>query len=229
MANKLFQSVIHQMKDVISRSVGVIDASGIVISSSDLGAIGEVRAQAAEAVFGSEQGLSFEGFTYKPFGSQGRPEYAVFVEGEDDFAATQCKVLAISLSSLKQFYDEKYDRGNFIKNVMLDNILPGDIYIKSRELHFDNDTTTRFFLSGLQSLQSFLVIDIIQPFSPTVKDFVISINETDMLLLKRFPVIESRTLKSWLAQYPTPCCGLYTKTLVGIGTAVTGIMSLPFI
>lgn len=229
MANKLFQSVIHQMKDVISRSVGVIDASGIVISSSDLGAIGEVRAQAAEAVFGSEQGLSFEGFTYKPFGSQGRPEYAVFVEGEDDFAATQCKVLAISLSSLKQFYDEKYDRGNFIKNVMLDNILPGDIYIKSRELHFDNDTTHAVLLIRLTEPTELSVIDIIQPLFPDrEKDFVISINETDIAVVKEVPQsIESKDLEKLARSVSDALAAeLFTKTLVGIGTAVTGIKEL---
>ena len=43
------------------------------------------------------------------------------------------------LSSIKQYYDEKYDRGNFIKNVILDNILPGDIYLKARELRFGSD------------------------------------------------------------------------------------------
>lgn len=29
--------------------------------------------------------------------------------------------------------------GNFVKNVILDNILPGDIYLKARELRFNND------------------------------------------------------------------------------------------
>ncbi|MCI8554884.1 MAG: PucR family transcriptional regulator, partial [Clostridiales bacterium] len=32
-------------------------------------------------------------------------------------------LLSVSLSSIKQYYDEKYDRGNFVKNVILDNIL----------------------------------------------------------------------------------------------------------
>ena len=32
---------------------------------------------------------------------------------------------------------------NFIKNVVLDNILPGDIYAKARELHFDSDVQPR--------------------------------------------------------------------------------------
>ena len=34
-------------------------------------------------------------------------------------------------ASIKQYYDEKYDRNNFIKNVVLDNVLPGDILVKA--------------------------------------------------------------------------------------------------
>ena len=49
------------------------------------------------------------------------------------------------LSSIKQYYDEKYDRSNFIKNVILDNILPGDIYLKARELHFNSDVIPRLY------------------------------------------------------------------------------------
>lgn len=49
------------------------------------------------------------------------PEYAVFVSGDDDLALKYLSMLAVTLSSIKQYYDEKYDRANFIKNVILDN------------------------------------------------------------------------------------------------------------
>ena len=55
-------------------------------------------------------------------------------------------MLAISLQSIKQYHDEKFDKANFIKNVVLDNILPGDIYAKARELHFRHPTCQRVVL-----------------------------------------------------------------------------------
>ena len=42
MSNRLFQSVIHQMKDAIERIIGVIDENGVIISCSELGKIGEI-------------------------------------------------------------------------------------------------------------------------------------------------------------------------------------------
>ena len=43
MANRVFQSVIYQMKDAVDRVVGVVDETGTVISCSELNQIGEVR------------------------------------------------------------------------------------------------------------------------------------------------------------------------------------------
>ena len=43
MSNKLFQSVIHQMEDVIDRIIGVIDENGMIIACSKLTKIGEPR------------------------------------------------------------------------------------------------------------------------------------------------------------------------------------------
>ena len=42
MSNRLFQTVVHQMKDIVGRTIGVIDENGIIIASSDLNKIGEL-------------------------------------------------------------------------------------------------------------------------------------------------------------------------------------------
>ena len=43
MSNRLFQSVIHQMKDAIDRVIGVIDENGVIIACSELVKIGEIK------------------------------------------------------------------------------------------------------------------------------------------------------------------------------------------
>ena len=35
MSNRLFQGIIHQMKDAVDRVIGVLDENGIVISCSE--------------------------------------------------------------------------------------------------------------------------------------------------------------------------------------------------
>ena len=141
MSNRLFQGVIHQMRDAIDRTIGVIDETSVIIACSELGRIGEVNDSITADVLAAPGTFVVNGYTYKSFGSRPRPEYAVFVSGSDPEASRYASLLAISLSSIKQYYDEKYDRSNFIKNVILDNILPGDIYLKARELRFNTDVS----------------------------------------------------------------------------------------
>ena len=43
MSNRLFQSVIHQMKDAVDRVIGVVDENGVIIACSELVKIGEIR------------------------------------------------------------------------------------------------------------------------------------------------------------------------------------------
>ncbi|MEG2143790.1 MAG: PucR family transcriptional regulator, partial [Oscillospiraceae bacterium] len=133
MSNRLFQGIVHQMRDSIDRVIGVIDETSHVIACSDLSKLDSSR-EYLSLNFQESRSFVRDGYTYKPFGSGSRFEFAVFVEGTDDTAARYASILAISVSNIKQYYDEKYDRGSFIKNVILDNILPGDVYIKAREL-----------------------------------------------------------------------------------------------
>ena len=141
MSNRLFQGIVHQMKDAVDRVIGVIDENGVVISCSELGRIGEVLSNLPSGIFVEHEKVCADGCTFRVFGSQLHAEYAVFIEGTDDIAAKYVDISCVALTTIKQFYDEKYDRGNFVKNVILDNILPGDIYLKARELHFNNEVS----------------------------------------------------------------------------------------
>ncbi len=230
MPNRLFQSIIHQMKDTIDRPIGVIDETGTIIASSELGKIGEILdSSVTEKVFQSSDAIVLDDMTFRSFGSPMRPDYAIFVDGTDELADKYVCVLAVAISNIKQYYDEKYDRGNFIKNVMLDNILPGDISIKARELHFSNDTTRAVLLIRITEPGEVSILDAIQNLFPDkTKDFVININETDIALVKEVrPNTESRDLEK-LARSIADSLGTdyYTHTLVGIGTAVTGVKDL---
>lgn len=229
MSNRLFQGIIHQTKEAIDRTIGVIDESLTVIACSDLGRIGEgCEAVSAESFSGTES-FAADGYTYKAFGSRPHCEYVLFVEGEDDNAARYAALLAVSLTSIKQYYDEKYDRGNFIKNVILDNILPGDIYLKARELRFNNDVSRVVLLIRINAKTEISAFDVIQNLFPDkAKDFVININENDIALVKEIRSgIDSRDLEKLARSIvDTLSSEFYTQATVGIGTAVEGIKAL---
>ena len=119
MSNKLFQSLIYQMKEELDCTVGVIDDKGVIIACSQLTRIGETDRSVFETASYSASAVVHNGCTYKPFGTHGKAEYVVFVEGTGDDAKHIAGLLSVSLTSVKALYDEKYDKANFIKNIIL--------------------------------------------------------------------------------------------------------------
>lgn len=229
MPNRLFQGIVNQMREAIDRTIGVVDETGTVIACSELGLIGEVRkGVVSSGVFGTTQ-TCVDNATYTTFDVLVRPEYAVFVDGTDELAHHYSALIAVALDQIKQNNDEKFDRSNFVKNVILDNILPGDIYIKSRELHFNNDASRVVFLIRTTQETEISVFDIIQNFFPDKsKDFVINVNESDIALVKEVrPNVDIKDLEKLARSInDTLLSEFYFNAVIGIGTCVTGIKEL---
>ncbi len=225
MANRLFQGVIHQMKDAIDRSFGVIDENYIVIASSDLSRIGETVLDEMPISDSFVSG----GLTYKVISSNQGAKYMVYVEGEDALAARYANVLAVSFSNIKFYYDEKYDRSNFIKNIILDNILPGDIYIKARELYFNSDVSRTVIIIRALEVSDVSIYDIVQNLFPDKsKDFIISINENDIALVKETAQgIDPKTIEKMASTIADTITGeFYAQVVIGIGTTVNNLKDL---
>ncbi len=184
MSNRLFQNVVHQMKDVVGRTVGVIDENGIVIACSELGKIGESRQRIREEIAYTSGALTFEGYTYRFIHAGGKNDCIVFVEGGDTHAESMSKLLSVSFGSLKELYDEKYDKVAFIKNIILDNILPSDIYAKSNEFRFDNEGRRAVVVIKFPAVGDMSAYEMVQAYSNDERGYVININEQDAVLCK---------------------------------------------
>ena len=229
MSNRLYQSIIHQMKDAIHCRIGVVDETGTVISCSELGRIGEVMPYSLAEAFAVSAPVVIGDCVFHSFGSPVHPEYAVFVENSEPEAGNFAAVLAIALANVKQYYDEKYDKRNFIKNVLLDNILPGDVYLKAKELHFNDSATRVVLLLRMTEKTDVMVYDLVQEIFPEKnRDFIININEHDIAIVKEVRAnVDTKDLDK-LARSVVDSLGtdLYAKVLVGIGTVATGIKDL---
>ncbi len=186
MSSRLFQGLVLQIKEATGKMIGVIDNDGTIIACSDLRKMGEVLEEAAYELESGKNSFQDENYSYRILSMHGmKLEYAVFVEGNDETAQNTAAVAAVSLSGLKQYYDEKYDRTTFVKNILLDNILPGDLYAKAKELHFANDTPRAVLLIRTVGRAETTVINIVSSIFPEKqKDFVFSVNEHDVAIVK---------------------------------------------
>jgi len=229
MSNRLFQGVIHQMRDAVDRVFGVIDDNGVIIACSELVKIGEMRQGVRDELAYTSDAITSGGYTYKPIGTGSKWEYIVFIEGEDKTAEKTATILSVSLSNIKNLYDEKYDKSSFIKNIILDNILPSDIYIKSKELRFNAEETRVVFLIKFHSKSEILSFDMVQNIFPDKnKDYVISTGEQDIVLVKEIkPNTDIREIEKVAKSIAdTLNSEFYVKVSIGIGTVVDNIKDL---
>ena len=67
MSNRLFQSIVHQMKDSINRTIGVVDRNGTVISCSELVRIGEIIEGVKEELTFTNDAFHLNGSTFQQF------------------------------------------------------------------------------------------------------------------------------------------------------------------
>ena len=211
MSSRVFQSVIVQMKEATDRVIGVIDADSNVISCSDTSLIGEKWPEAVIKLNSAPDSVVVvDKKTFKPLVSWSAYfDYAVFAEGDDETARSLCVMAYVALNGAKTYYEEKHDKGTFVKNIITDNILPGDIYIRAKELHFVTDV-----LSGM--------------FPDKQQDFVLSINETDIAIVKQLaPGTEkAELLQTAQTIEQTLRSELFVKTVIGISTVAGHLREL---
>ena len=231
MANSVFQSVIVQLKDITDRTFGVIDTDGYVVSSTDVSLVGERWTDAVLKITGSsDQLVTFGQKTFRAIvNSSNFLEYAVFCTGDDELAKVYCGMAFIALNDAKVFYEEKHDRGTFVKNIIMDNILPGDIYIRAKELHFSTDAPRAVFLVRQTGHSDVATVDVLAGMFPDkMQDFVLSINETDIAVVKQ---ISTSTTGGDLAKIAKSMENLlrnelYIKCVIGIGTVAEHLREL---
>ena len=231
MSNSVFQSVIVQLKSAVDRTLGVIDTDGCVISCTDAGLLGERWPDAALRIAGAaDSTITFGQKTFRAIVSNTNLfEYSVFCIGDDEQAKAYCNLAYIALNDAKIFYEEKHDRGTFVKNIIMDNILPGDIYIRAKELHFATDAPRVVFLVRQLGHGDVSSVDVISGmFQDKMQDFVISINETDIAVVKQLAEEPTGEELEKIAKgiEDTLRNELFVKTVIGIGTVVSHLREL---
>ena len=231
MSSRIFQSVIIQMKDATERTIGVVDNQGFVVACSELSMIGSYLDD-MQGITGDvpDQIFTTSYRTYRLLnGLDSQFDYAVFVEGHDSIARCVCILAAVAMGEAKTSYEEKHDKATFIKNIISDNILPGDVYVRAKELHFNADVSRAVFLIRQAGKSDVTAIEVLQSLFPDrQKDFVLSITESDLVLIKEMTAgFESEDLYAIAENIDkTMMRELGVKTVIGIGTPARHLREL---
>lgn len=229
MSNRVYQGMVRQMRDAVGRELGIVDENDLVTACSDLQRVGEPRLHIREELAYSGGSALIGGYTYRCIGASPKSDPVVFVEGDDEIASRAAAMLAVTVNNLKNLYDEKYDRGSFIKNIMLDNILQSDIYLKSKELHFDSEERRVVLIVKLLGKTDVMLYDVLQNMFPDKQhNYIISIGEQDIVLVRELG--ESGTMEETVqiaeSIVETMNTEFYTRVVVGVSSVAENLKVL---
>ena len=127
------------------------------------------------------------GYQYFKIYDNGVPEYVIQVKGEDESGYQIGKIAAFQIQSLLVAYKERYDKDNFIKNLLL-----VDIYCRAKKLHIENNVHRIVYLIETHIDKEMNVVEIVRSIFPAkTKDFVTAVDEHSIILVKELKEKES--------------------------------------
>lgn len=229
MAGKYLNTMLYQMKDAFGRKLGMIDHTGYITSPGNPAEIDANVSSILSKCEESEGAVHIYGYTFRPNFVRGKIEFVSFVEGEDPTAAKFTEILAIAIENIKQFYDDKFDKTNFIKNIMMDNVLPGDVFVKSKELHLAYEASRVVLVVKKTDKKDFDVFEVVMSLFPeNSKDFVIDLDNSTIALVRE--IRDGVTLKDIDKLANSIVDTLQSEAMVsvsvGIGTIVSNIRDI---
>ena len=231
MSGRIFQNVVLQLKENTDRTVGVIDGEGIVIACSELSMIGQRWTEYVQVVnSASGSMISSDGKTFKALnGWSNQFDYAAFAFGDNEISKTVCAMATVALNAAKAYYEEKHDRGSFVKDIISDNIMLGDIYMRAKELRVTADVPRGVFVVRSLKKGESVPTDVIQSLFPDRQnDFVLSVGEGDVVLIRQMPegagIKELNKIAASVEE--TLRVGGEPAVVVGIGTVATHLRDL---
>ena len=112
-------------------------------------------------------------------------EHILMAKGETDDTYMVGKIAAFQIQNLLVAYKERFDKDNFIKNLLLDNLLLVDIYNRAKKLHIDTDVRRIVFIIETKNEKDTNALETVRNiFSAKTKDFITAVDEKNIILVK---------------------------------------------
>ena len=184
-SNQILQSTIDGLKNITRKELSVVEKEGKVIATTEENMIGRQIDAVENFITSPAESQLILGYQYFKIYDNGVPEYVIQVKGEDEASYQIGKVAAFQIQSLLVAYKERYDKDNFIKNLLLDNLLLVDIYSRAKKLHIENNVHRIVYLIETNIDKEMNVVEIVRGIFPAkTKDFVTAVDEHSIILVK---------------------------------------------
>ncbi|QNU67520.1 helix-turn-helix domain-containing protein [Ruminiclostridium herbifermentans] len=229
MSVKLFQTLSEKYSEIIGKEIGVTDESGIIIAHSNFQLVGNTDSNIIDFLQSKSHNQIIEDRIYYKVMVKNKVEFISFVKSTEPQDLKYLELFSLNILNLKSFYDEKYDKNTFIKNIIVENILPGDILLKAKELHIDYNLLRVVFLINASSEKDIHVHEVLESLFPNKnRDFIIVIDNDNIVLVKEVKNKEDHKDLSKIAKtiIDTLNSELMVKASIGIGTIINNLKDI---
>ena len=183
-SNQVLQSTIDSLKSITRVDIAIADIDGKVLASTftDNQYTESMVSSFAESQADSQ---AMGGYQFFKIFEEHQLEYVLLANGGSDDVYMVGKIAAFQIQNLLVAYKERFDKDNFIKNLLLDNLLLVDIYNRAKKLHIDIEVRRVVFIVETNREKDGNELEKIRSlFGGKSKDFVTAVDEKNIIVVK---------------------------------------------
>lgn len=190
-SNQILQNTIDGLKGITRIDLCIIDVEGKVLAATFPEA--EQYAAPAQAFVDSPADSQVvNGYQFFKVFDEHQLEYILLANGDSEDVYMVGKIASFQIQNLLVAYKERFDKDNFIKNLLLDNLLLVDIYNRAKKLHIDTEVRRVVFIVETNRDKDGNELEKIRSiFGGKTKDFVTAVDEKNIIVVKEVAESES--------------------------------------
>ncbi|RZT02882.1 PucR family transcriptional regulator [Cuneatibacter caecimuris] len=231
-SNQILQSTIEGLKSITRIDLAVSDTEGKMLASTipdmDMNheAVETLEDSILAFVDSPADSQVISGYQFFKVFDENQLEYVLLAQGSSDDVYMVGKIATFQIQNLLVAYKERFDKDNFIKNLLLDNLLLVDIYNRAKKLHIDIAAKRVVFVIETKHEKDANALETVRSlFSTRTKDFITAVDEKNIILVKELKPNEGyeeldRTARVILDMMNTEAM---TQVHVAYGTIVNDI------
>ena len=183
-SNQILQNTIDGLKTITRVDLCVMDIDGKVVASTCDGAMEHVDAVRAFAESPADSQI-VQGYQFFKIYDEYQLEYVLLVYGGGEDVHTIGKMAAFEIEHLFVSYTERFDKDNFVKNLLLDNLLLVDFYNRAKKLHIDTDVRRVIFIIEMPADKDANTLERVRTIlNGRSKEFITAVDEKNLIIVK---------------------------------------------
>lgn len=183
-SNQILQTNIEGLKGITRVDLCICDTEGKVLASTFTGAE-EYESAILAFVDSPADSQVIQGYQFFKVFDDHQLEYILLAKGGSDDVYMVGKMAAFQVQNLLVAYKERFDKDNFIKNLLLDNLLLVDIYNRAKKLHIETNVKRIVFIIETQHEKDVNALETVRSlFSTKTKNFITAVDEKNIILVK---------------------------------------------